>query len=84
MGFKFWRELPWDIRVKSYLTLYSVEIEAQISDHELTEREVNILRWAALLLHIGCAKPSKTSKIHVYSFLSALFIIQMLESGDIA
>lgn len=35
-------------------------------------------------MHIGCAKPSKTSKIHVYSFLSALFIIQMLESGDIA
>ena len=42
-----------------------------------------MLRWSALLLHIGCAKKSKTSKMYVYSFLSALFIIQMLESGDI-
>ena len=79
---KFWRQLPWDIRVKTYLTLYAIEIEAQQND-ELTEKEVNILRWAALLLHIGCAKPSKTSKVYVYSFLSALFILQMLESGDI-
>ena len=81
---KFWRDLPWDIRVKTYLTLYSIEIEAQLEDNALSEREINILRWAALLLHIGCAKPSKTSKIHIYSFLSALFIVQMLESGDIA
>ena len=81
---KFWKQLPWDIRVKTYLTLYSVEIEAKADDNDLSEREVNILRWAALLLHIGCAKQSKTSKIYVYSFLSALFIIQMLESGDIA
>ena len=55
-----------------------------MEDNALSEREINILRWAALLLHIGCAKPSKTSKIHIYSFLSALFIVQMLESGDIA
>ena len=61
-----------------------MEIEAKAEDNDLSEREVNILRWAALLLHIGCAKQSKTSKIYVYSFLSALFIIQMLESGDIA
>ena len=81
---KFWKQLPWDIRVKTYLTLYSVEVEAKSEDNDLSEREVNILRWAALLLHIGCAKQSKTSKIYVYSFLSALFIIQMLESGDIA
>ena len=84
IGLKFWRDLPWDIRVKTYLTLYSIEIEAQLEDNALSEREINILRWAALLLHIGCAKPSKTSKIHIYSFLSALFIVQMLESGDIA
>ena len=70
--------------MKTYLTLYSIEIEAQLEDNALSEREINILRWAALLLHIGCAKPSKTSKIHIYSFLSALFIVQMLESGDIA
>ena len=29
LGLKYWRELPWDIRVKTYLTLYAVEIEAQ-------------------------------------------------------
>ena len=74
-------ELPWDIRVKTYLTLYAIEVQTQ--NCELTEREVNMLRWSALLLHIGCAKKSKTSKMYVYSFLSALFIIQMLESGDI-
>lgn len=85
IGLKYWRELPWEIRVKTYLTLYSVEMEAQkAGENELSEREINVLRWVALLLHIGCAKPSKTSKVHVYSFLSALFIIQMLESGDIA
>lgn len=28
LNLKFWRELPWDIRVKTYLTLYAVEIEA--------------------------------------------------------
>jgi len=38
------------------------------------------LRWAALLLHIGCAKKSTTSKVFIYSFLSALFILQMLEN----
>jgi len=75
--------LPWDIRVKTYLTLYAVEVEAQ-ANPELTEQEVNILRWAALLLHIGCAKRSKTSKTYIYSFLSALYMIQIIESGDIA
>lgn len=81
INLKFWLDLPWDIRVKTFLTLYAVENQAK-TDNDLSEREVNILRWAALLLHIGCAKKSKTSKIYVYSFLSALFIIQMLESGD--
>ena len=75
VGLKFWRDLPWDIRVKTYLTLYAVEVEAQHPDNALSEREINILRWSALLLHIGCAKPSKTSKVHVYSFLSSLYII---------
>lgn len=28
LNIKFWKELPWDIRVKTYLTLYSIEIEA--------------------------------------------------------
>ena len=65
------------------MTLYGVEVEAK-QNPDLTEREVNILRWAALLLHIGCSKRSKTSKTHIYSFLSALYIIQILESRDIA
>ena len=50
----------------------------------MSEREVNILRWAALLLHVGCAKKSKTSKVYIYSFLSALFILQMIESGKLS
>lgn len=85
INIRFWRMLPWDIRVKTYLTLYAIEIEAQRAqeEDELSEREINILRWAALLLHIGCAKNSKTSKIYIYSFLSALFLTQMLECGDI-
>jgi len=83
LNLKFWSELPWDIRVKTYLTMYAVEIEAR-NDSDLSEREVNILRWAALLLHIGCAKKSKTSKLYIYSFLSALFIIQMLECDHVA
>ena len=28
LNLRFWNELPWDIRVKTYLTLYAVEIEA--------------------------------------------------------
>lgn len=80
---KFWQQLPWDIRLKTYLTLHGVEIETKLNP-DLSEREVNILRWAALMLHIGCSKRSKTSKTHIYSFLSALYMIQMLESRDIA
>lgn len=75
-------ELPWDIRVKIYLTLYSIEVETQ-QEEGLSEREINILRWAALFQHIGCAKKSKTSKVYIYSFVSALFLIQMLESGQL-
>ena len=75
-------ELPWDIRVKIYLTLYSIEVETQ-QEEGLSERELNILRWAALFQHIGCAKKSKTSKVYTYSFVSALFLIQMLESGQL-
>ena len=71
-----WNELPWEIRVKTYLTVYSVDWECKLA--KLSARETHICRWAALLLHIGCAKKSKTSKIYIYSFLSALFIIQML------
>lgn len=29
LNLRFWNELPWDIRTKTYLTLYAVEIEAQ-------------------------------------------------------
>ena len=75
VSLKFWQQLPWDIRVKTYLTLYGIELEAQENPDFLNEREVNILRWAALLLHIGCSKRSKTSKTHVYSFLGALYMI---------
>ena len=71
-----WSGLPWEIRVKTYLTIYSVDHECKMAN--LTPRETNICRWACLLLHIGCAKKSKTSKIYIYSFLSAPFIIQML------
>ena len=34
-------------------------------------------------MHIGCSKRSKTSKIHIYSFMGALFLIQMLEAGTL-
>ena len=68
-----WSGLPWEIRVKTYLTIYSVDLECKLAN--LSQRETNICRWACLLLHIGCAKKSKTSKIYIYSFLSALFII---------
>ena len=74
ISLKFWKELSWDIRVKTYLTLYAIEVEAKLNS-DLSPREVNILRWSALLLHIGCSKKSKTSKVYTYSFLSALFII---------
>ena len=65
------------------MTLYAVEIEAQ-HGNDLSVRVVNILRWAALFLHMGCSKKSKTSKVYTYSFLSALYILQILESGKLA
>ena len=76
-----WTGLPWELRVKTYLTVYSVDYECRVAN--LSPREVNICRWACLLLHIGCAKKSKTSKIYIYSFLSALFIIQMLQQDSL-
>ena len=77
----YWLDLPWEIRVKIYLTLYC--LEKQIKKVELSEREANICRWSCLFIHIGCAKKSKTSKVYVYSFLSALFLIQMIESNQL-
>ena len=76
-----WKELPWEIRVKTYLAVYSVDWEAKLA--KLSPRETNICRWAALFLHIGCAKKSKTSKIYIYSFLSALFMIKMFHKNSL-
>ena len=81
IGLTQWKNLPWEIRVKSYLTICSIDLEAIKAG--LTPREKNICRWAALYLHIGCAKKSKTSKIYVYSFLSALLIIQMMQQDSL-
>jgi len=69
----FWADLPQEIQIKTYLTLHAVEMES--TEAGLSSRERNIVRWAALFLYIGRVKPSKTSKVYIYSFLSTLYIL---------
>jgi hypothetical protein len=74
-----WNNMPKEIKIKTYLTLYSLESEITLN---FTKKEKDIMRYACLCLHLGCCKKqSKTSKVYTQSFLSAREILAQLNHG---